>query len=71
MTIGLGGDVPIAWLQTDAASDVLEITGTAALSREMARAMHVERHANLDDVHGWQDPIIQAVATRVRAALRG
>jgi len=71
MTIGLGGDVPIVWLETDSPSDVLEITGTAELRREMARDMRVESHANLDDVHGWRDPIIQAIATRVRAALRG
>jgi AraC-like DNA-binding protein len=71
MTIGLGGDVPIVWLETDSPSDVLEITGTAELRREMARDMRVESHANLDDVHGWQDPIIQAIATRLRAGLRG
>jgi AraC-like DNA-binding protein len=71
MTIGLGGDVPIVWLETSSPSDVLEITGAAELRREMARDMRVESHANLDDVHGWQDPIIQATATRLRAALRG
>jgi AraC-like DNA-binding protein len=71
MTIGLGGDTPIAWLETDSPSDVLEITGASGLRREMARDMRVESHADLDDVHGWQDPIIQAVATRLRAALRG
>lgn len=71
MTIGLGGDTPIAWLETDSPSDVLEITGAPGLRSEMARDMHVESHADLDDVHGWQDPIIQAVATRLRAALRG
>jgi hypothetical protein len=70
MTIGLGGDVPIVWLETASSSDVLEITGAAELRQEMARDMRVESHANLDDVHGWQDPIIQAIATRLRAALR-
>ncbi|TIM59083.1 MAG: hypothetical protein E5Y60_33755, partial [Mesorhizobium sp.] len=52
MTIGLGGDTPIAWLKTDSPSDVLEITGASGLRREMARDMRVESHVDLDDVHG-------------------
>lgn len=71
LTIGLGGDAPIVWLETDSPSDVLEISGEPALRQDMARELGVASHANLDDVHGWRDPIIQGVAVRLRAALRG
>jgi len=71
LSVGLGGDVPIAWLETESASDILEMTGSEELRRQIAREMGVESYAHLDDVHGWHDPIIQAIATRLRAAVRG
>jgi hypothetical protein len=60
LSVGLGGDVPIVWLETESASDILELTGSGELRRQIAREMGVERYADLDDLHGWHDPIIQA-----------
>lgn len=70
-SVGLCGAAPLDWLRTPAPSDVLEITARATLRAEIAQAMGVAEHADLDDLHGWLDPTVLATALRFRAAARG
>ncbi|MFC3077796.1 helix-turn-helix domain-containing protein [Phenylobacterium terrae] len=69
-SIGLGGAEPIAWLAVDAPSEQIEITASPALRREIAEGLGVAAHADLADLHGWEDPVILAIALRLRAGVR-
>ena len=70
-SVGLGGSEPIAWLRVGNASDVVEITASAELRREIAAELRASDHADLDDLHGWSDPVLHAIALRFRAGTRG
>lgn len=69
-SVGLAGHEPIAWLDVSGHSDLVEITAAASLRREIAEELRVTQHADLDDLHNWADPVIHAIATRLRAGLR-
>jgi AraC family transcriptional regulator len=70
-SVGLCGPEPLHWVRTPAASDTVEITATPALRQQIAEEMGVGSHADLDDQHGWHDPVVMAVALQFRAACRG
>jgi AraC family transcriptional regulator len=70
-TVGLCGKEPISWLSVDLPSDLVEITAAPGLRREMAEELGVARHADLDDLFNWADPVLLAIARRFRAGLRG
>ena len=61
----------MAWLRVPGAAEVLEVTPTPALRREVATALGVPRHADLDDLYGWRDDRAWAIAARCRLAVRG
>jgi AraC family transcriptional regulator len=69
-SVCLGGHEPIAWLDVGQPSDIIEVTADPALRREIAKELRVPEHADLDDIHNWSDPVIQAIAVRFRAGLR-
>lgn len=70
-SVGLGGHEPITWLEVGNASEVIEITASEILRRELAEELGTPDHADLDDLHGWSDPVIYAIALRFRAGARG
>ncbi len=70
-SVGLGGQEPIAWLAVGSASEIIEITASEALRRDIAEELRAPHHAQLDDLHGWTDPVIKAVMLRFRAGVRG
>lgn len=70
-SIGLCGPEPIDWLVVQRPSDSLEIVAASALRAEIATALGVAQHAELDDLYGWSDPVLLAIARRLRAGLRG
>ena len=70
-SVGLGGHEPITWIDVSDPSDVVEITATQALRREIAEELRIPQHADLDDIDNWPDPVIHAIAMRFRASLRG
>lgn len=70
-SVGLCGPEPIHWLRTHAPSEIVEITATRGLRLSIAEAMGVARHADLDDLHGWHDPVVLAGAMRLRAHCHG
>jgi AraC-like DNA-binding protein len=71
-SIMLCGGQPLRWLggTSAGASDYIEITASADFRREIAEEMRVSEHANLDDMHGWDDPVVWAIAARFRSAAR-
>jgi AraC family transcriptional regulator len=69
-SIGLVGDEPIAWLDVGQPSNIVEITASQALRQEIADELGVPQHANLADLHSWNDPVIETIALHLRAALR-
>ena len=69
-SVGLGGQEPIAWLAVGNASEVIEITADETLRRDIAGELGVLHHADLDDLHGWTDPVIKAIMLRFRAGVR-
>lgn len=70
-SVGLGGHEPIAWLEVGNASEVIEITAGDVLRREIAAELRAPDYADLDDLHGWNDPVVHAIAHRFRAGARG
>ena len=70
-SIGLTGWEPIAWLDVGNIGDVVEVTASPRLRREIAEELHADRHSDLDDMFGWTDPVLLAIAQRLRAGLRG
>ena len=70
-TVGIGGHEPLAWLDVEAPSDLVEITADAELRRDIAEELRVSHHAGLDDLPNWADPVIVAIAMRFRAGARG
>jgi AraC family transcriptional regulator len=70
--ITLCGPEPIRWLggSGSGAGEFIEITASAAFRRELAKELHVPEHADLDDIYGWSDPIVWAIAARFRSAAR-
>ena len=69
-TVGMTGGAPVQWLRTGR-SDVVEIAASAALRSQVAVELRVEAHADLADLHGWDNAQCQAIASRFRAAARG
>lgn len=69
--VGVSGPEPISWLRVDRASEIVEITATPQVRHEIADELGVTQHAQLDDLHGFSDPVIWAVSARFRAAARG
>jgi AraC family transcriptional regulator len=70
--ITLCGPEPTRWLDTSGpgVGDFIEITATAGFRRELAEEMGVPGHFDLDDVHGWNDRTLWAIAARFRSAAR-
>ena len=69
-TIGLTGGEPIYWLRTERPAEILEVSASAAFRHEIAAALGVGTHADLDDVHGWADRHAWAILDRFRVAAR-
>jgi AraC-like DNA-binding protein len=69
--VEIGGAEPISWIDVGGPSDIVEITGSAALRIEVADELGVPQHAGLGELHNWSDPVIHAIALRFRAGLRG
>jgi AraC family transcriptional regulator len=70
--IMLCGAEPIQWLggTGTGASDFIEITASAGFRRDLAEELRVPAHLHLDDLHGWNDPVVWGIATRFRSAAR-
>jgi AraC family transcriptional regulator len=68
--IGLTGPEPVRWLKLNQRAEVIEIAASSALRRDMAEELGVERFRDLDDLHGWSDAYVWALASRLRMAAR-
>src|SRR5688572_2834505 len=69
-SVGLCGPEALHWIRTPAPSDTVEITASLESRREIAQAMGVAAHADLDDLMAEQDVVVLAIALRFRAACR-
>jgi AraC family transcriptional regulator len=71
--IALCGPEPIRWLGASGPGvrEFIEITAKPEFRRELAEELGISNHFELDDLHGWSDHILWAVATRFRSAARG
>jgi AraC family transcriptional regulator len=68
--IGLTGPEPMHWLKLNQRAEVVEVAASPALRREVAEELGVERFRDLDDLHGWNDPYIWSLVSRLRMAAR-
>jgi AraC family transcriptional regulator len=68
--IGLTGPEPVRWLKLNQRAEVVEIAASSALRSEVAEELGVERLRDLDDLHGWKDPYLWSLVSRLRMAAR-
>ena len=71
--VTLCGPEPIRWLGGTGRvgkSEFIEITASSALRQEVAAELGVPDYSELDDGHGWSDPVVAAIAARFRSAAR-
>jgi AraC-like DNA-binding protein len=68
-TFGVAGQAAIAWIRVREPSECIEVTATRALRLQLAEELGVPGHIDLGDLEG-QDPIVWALAVRLRARLR-
>jgi AraC family transcriptional regulator len=71
-SVTLCGPEPIRWIGASSGSEVefIEIGASEAVRRDVAGELGVARHFELDDDHGWTDPVVFAIASRFRSAAR-
>jgi len=70
--VTLCGPEPIRWIDASSKGEVeyIEITASEKVRREVASELRVPQRFELDDDHGWSDPIVFAIASRFRSAAR-
>jgi AraC family transcriptional regulator len=68
--VQIAGPEPIYWHVVREPSDVVEVTAPPEVRRAIAEEIGVPQAAELDDLHGGTDPIIWAIAARIRTSLR-
>src|SRR5206468_3362031 len=70
--IMLCGPEPIRWLggSGTGATEFIEVAASPDFRREIAGELGVPQHADLDDRHGWSDPVVSAIAGRLSSAAR-
>jgi AraC family transcriptional regulator len=70
--VTLCGPEPIRWIDASSKGEVeyIEITASEKVRREVASELRVPHHFELDDDHGWSDPIVFDIASRFRSAAR-
>jgi AraC family transcriptional regulator len=68
--IGLTGREPVRWLKLNQRAEVVEVAASSALRWEVAEELGVERFRDLDDLHGWNDPYVWSLVSRLRMAVR-
>jgi AraC family transcriptional regulator len=64
------GQEPIDWLRVDQPSELMEVSATAPLRHELAEELRADAHADLADLAFADDPIVWAVAARLRILVR-
>ena len=70
-TIGLTGGEPVKWVRTTTPAEVVEISADASLRKEIAEELRAEAHADLADIHGWENFHAWAIVDRFRSVARG
>src|SRR5688572_17246287 len=65
-SIGLTGGEPVQWLRTERFAEVVEVTGSDTLRRQIATELGVERHWQLADLHGVENTQASAILDRFR-----
>lgn len=68
--VQIAGAEPIGWHVVSGPSDVVEVTATPEVRRCIADEMGVANMAEGADLHGGMDPVVWALACRVRSMLR-
>ena len=68
--VQIAGPEPIYWHVVPEPSDVVEVIATPEVRRAIAQEMGVPQAADLADLHGGTDPVIWAIAARIRTSLR-
>ncbi len=69
--ISLTGGEPVEWLKTSDPAEVVEISASMVLRRAVASELGAEAHADLADLHGWENRHAWAIVDRFRWAARG
>jgi AraC family transcriptional regulator len=69
-SIRLNGPEPMHWLRVAGPAEVLEVTADHQWRHAIADGLGVTAHADLDDLHGWEDTRAWAILSRLRAAVR-
>jgi AraC family transcriptional regulator len=64
------GEEPIDWLRVDQPSELVEVSATPPLRRGLAEEVRADAHVDLADVAIAADPIVWAVAARLRILVR-
>lgn len=72
-TLGAAGGEPIAWLRTDAPSELVEVTASRELRLSVAEELGVPDQVDLAPLFDGEPahPVAWAVAARLRSAARG
>jgi len=69
--VSLTGGEPVEWLRTSNPAEVVEVSASIALRRAVASELRAEAHADLADLHGWENRHAWAIVDRFRWAARG
>jgi AraC family transcriptional regulator len=68
--VQIAGAEPLFWHAVHGPSDVVEVTATPETRRAIATELRIPDRIDLDDLHGGTDPVIWAIAARLRTLLR-
>jgi AraC family transcriptional regulator len=68
--VQIAGPEPIHWHVVREPSDVVEVIANPKVRHAIAEEMGVPHAADLDDLHGGTDPVVWAIAARLRTSLR-
>lgn len=71
MGVGVNGEESIGWIALERSAECISIALSARLRRDLADEMRAPLMLDMDDLYGIDDPVVSAVALRLRAAGRG
>jgi AraC-like DNA-binding protein len=66
----LCGPEPLIWLGGSGATEFIEITASSPFRRKLAEELDIGGRTDLDDIFDFFDPVIWAIAVKLRSAIR-
>ena len=71
MTAGLNAAESVEWIELERSAECISVTLSEPLRHVLADEMRAPLLVDMASVHGLEDPVVSAVALRLRAAGRG